>query len=74
MLPYETIFSRTRGRINDIKELSLDENDLNELWTERLHSIAGDERVIEKFTSFDMDDEIQQIEFEMKYPVCDFAD
>ena len=22
MLPYETIFSRTRGRINDIKELS----------------------------------------------------
>ena len=74
MLPYETIFSRTRGRINDIKELSLDENDLNELWTERLHSIAGDERVIEKFTSFDMDDEIQQIEFEMKYPVSDFAD
>ena len=29
-LPYETIFSRTRGRINDPKELSLDENDLLE--------------------------------------------
>lgn len=36
-LPYETIFSRTRGRISDMKELSLDENDLNETWTERLH-------------------------------------
>lgn len=50
MLPYETIFSRTRGRINDIKELSLDENDLNELWTERLHSIVGDERVFKRLT------------------------
>lgn len=73
-LPYETIFSRTRGRIDDIKELSLDENDFNEIWTERLHTIAGDERVIRKFASFNMDDEIQQIEFEMQYPVSDFAD
>ena len=46
-LPYETIFSRTRGRISDMKELSLDENDLNETWTERLHMVAGDERVIQ---------------------------
>ena len=40
-LPYETIFSRTRGRISDMKELSLDENDLNETWTERLSTDAG---------------------------------
>lgn len=73
-LPYETIFSRTRGRISDMKELSLDENDLNETWTERLRMVAGDERVIRKFASFNMDDEIQQIEFEMQYPVSDFAD
>ena len=33
-LPYETIFSRTRGRISDPKELSLDENDLLEIYTE----------------------------------------
>ena len=51
-LPYETIFSRTRGRISDIKELSLDENDLNETWTERLRTVAGDQRVIKKFASF----------------------
>ena len=50
-LPYETIFSRTRGRISDMKELSLDENDLNETWTERLRMVAGDERVIRKFLS-----------------------
>ena len=73
-LPYEKIFSRTRGRISDMKELSLDENDLNETWTERLRTVAGDERVIKKFASFNMDDEIQQIEFEMQYPVSDFAD
>ena len=73
-LPYETIFSRTRGRISDMKELSLDENDLNETWTERLHMVAGDERVIRKFASFNMDDEMEQIEFKMQYPVSDFAD
>ena len=33
-LPYEIIFSRTRGRISDMKELSLDENDLLEIYTE----------------------------------------
>lgn len=70
-LPYETIFSRTRGRISDMKELSLDENDLNETWTERLHMVAGDERVIRKFASFNMDDEMEQIEFKMQYPVRD---
>ena len=73
-LPYETIFSRTRGRISDMKELSLDENDLNETWTERLHMVAGDERVIRKFASFNMDDGMEQIEFEMQYPVRGFAD
>lgn len=74
LLPYETVFSRTRTKIDDVKELFLDENDLLELNTERLRSIVGDERVINKFSSFTMDDEIQQIEFKMKYPVSDFAD
>ena len=74
LLPYETVFSRTRTKTDDVKELSLEDNDLLELNTEILHSIVGDERVINKFSSFAMDDEIQQIEFEMKYPVSDFAD
>lgn len=74
LLPYETVFSRARIYIEDIEELFLDENDLLELNTERLHSIIGDERVIDKFSLFEMDDEIQQIEFEMKYPISDFAD
>ena len=60
--------------MNDLKELALDDSDLIEVLTERLHTIAGDERVIRKFSSFDMDDEIQQIEFVMRYPVNDFAD
>ena len=74
LLPYETVFSRARIKIDDVKELFLEENDLLELNIERLHSIVGDERVINKFSSFAMDDEILQIEFEMKYPVSDFAD
>ena len=50
-LPYETIFSRTRGRINDPKELSLDENDLLEIYTERLHNVLSNPRVRQLFSS-----------------------
>lgn len=74
ILSYEAIFSRARGEIDDVSELFLDDGDLAEMNTERLHSIAGNERLINMFSSFEMDDEIQQIKFEMKYSVSDFAD
>lgn len=73
-LPYETIFSRTRGRINDPKELSLDENDLLEIYTERLHNILGKPRVRQLFSSIVMDDENQMVEFELKNPVDKLTD
>ncbi len=68
-LSYEEIFSRYRGRINDPKELSLDESDLTEICTERLHTVIGDSRVAVKFSKITMDNEIQQLNFELKYPV-----
>ena len=62
-LPYETIFSRTRGRISDPKELSLDENDLLEIYTERLSNVISNPRVRRLFSSLTLDDEIQQLDF-----------
>lgn len=73
-LPYETIFSRTRGRINDPKELSLDENDLLEIYTERLHNVLSNPRVRQLFSSIVMDDENQMIEFELNNPVDKLTD
>lgn len=74
VLPYETIFSRTRGRINDPKELSLDEIDLLEIYNERLHNVIGNPRVRRLFSSITFDDETSQIEFELNNPVDDASD
>lgn len=73
-LPYETIFSRTRGRINDPKELSLDENDLLEIYTERLHNVLSNPRVRQLFSSIVMDDENQAVEFELNNSVDKLTD
>ena len=74
ILPYETIFSRTRGRINDPKELSLDNDDLLEIYTERLNNVLGNPRVRRLFSSITLDDEIQEITFELNNPVDDLSD
>lgn len=74
LLPYETVFSRTRGRVNDPKELSLDENDLLEIYTERLHNVIGKPRVRRLFSSIALDDEIQQINFTLNNSVDEASD
>ena len=73
-LPYETIFSRTRGRISDMKELSLDENDLLEIYTERLNNVISNPRVRRLFSSLTLDDEIQQLVFTLNNSVDETAD
>jgi hypothetical protein len=73
-LPYSTVFNRVYGKIDDPKELSLDENYLTELYSERLHSVVGKPRVRRLFSSIALDDEIQTITFELENPVDDFAD
>ena len=73
-LSYETIFSKYRGNIDDPKELSMSQDDLIEIYVERLHNVFGDPRVIGKFESINLDDEIQEITFELKYSVNNFAD
>lgn len=74
LLSYEKIFSRTMGRINDPKELSLDESDLVEIYTERLHNIIGNPRVRRLFSSLSLNDEIQQIEFTLNNSVDETSD
>ena len=71
LLPYETVFSRARGRINDPKELSLSENDLLEIYTERLHNVIGKPRVRRLFSSIVMD---QQIDFTLNNSVDEASD
>ena len=74
LLPYEKIFSRSRGIIDDPKELSLDINDQIEINTERLHNVVGDPRVRRIFSSITFDDEIQTIDFTLNNPVDDASD
>lgn len=74
LLPYETVFSRTRGRVNDPKELSLNENDLLEIYKERLHNVIGKPRVRRLFSSIALDDEIQQIDFTLNNSVDEASD
>lgn len=74
MLSYETIFNRTRGKYDDVKELSLDRNDLLEINTERLHNAIGDPRVRRLFSKIILDDEIQQIDFELNNSIDEQSD
>lgn len=73
-LPYDKIFSKVFNKIDDPKELSLNENDLLEVYTERLHSIVGNSRVRRLFSSIILDDEIQELTFALNHSVDDYSD
>lgn len=66
MLSYEKIFSRVRNKINDPKELSLNEEDLIEIYTERLHSAVGNVRIRKLFSTLTLNDEVEEITWELK--------
>ena len=74
MLPYSTLFSRVLNKINDPKELQLNENDLLEIYTERLHSVVGKPRVRRLFSTLTLDDELQGITFTLNNSVDETAD
>ena len=73
-LSYSTLFSRVLNKINDPKELSLDESDLLEIYTERLHSVVGKPRVRRLFSSLSLDDEIQEMTFTLNNSVDEESD
>ena len=74
MLSYSTLFSRVLNKINDPKELQLNENDLLEIYTERLHSVVGKPRVRRLFSSLTLDDEIQEMTFTLNNSVDEESD
>ena len=73
-LSYEKIFSAARGLYTDPKELSLDESDLLDIYTERLHSVVGKPRVRRLFSSISLDDEIQEMTFTLNNSVDEESD
>lgn len=74
MLSYEKIFSRVRNKIDDPKELSLDLSILNEIYVERLHSVVGNQRVRRLFSSIRLDDEINEIDYQLENSVDEYSD
>ena len=74
MLSYSTLFSRVLNKINDPKELQLNENDLLSIYTERLHSVVGKPRVRRLFSSLSLDDEIQEMTFTLNNSVDEDSD
>ena len=73
-LSYEDIFSRVLGRYTDPKEMSLDEDDLYELYAERLHKVVADAYVRDIFDTLYLDDEVQEITYTLKRSVDDQSD
>lgn len=74
MLSYDKLFSRVLNKINDPKELSLNETDLYEIYTERLHSVIGKPRVRRLFSSITFDDILKEMTFTLNNSVDEYAD
>ena len=70
-LSYEKIFSRVRNKTNDPKELSLDEEDLLEIYIERLHSVVGNVRIRRLFSTLTLDDYSEEITWTLTNTISD---
>ena len=74
MFSYDKLFSRVLNKINDPKELSLNTDDLYEIYVERLHSVIGHPRVRRLFSSISLNDEIQELSFALNHSVDKYSD
>ena len=74
IISYEKICERYYGLIDDVKELSINDNDLLELCTERLRSATSYPYIRKLFSTLTFDNEIQQCDFELSTPVDDSTD
>ena len=73
-ISYEKVFDRYFGLIDDVKELSLEESDLYEILAGRLHSAISSPFIRRLFSTLKLDDEIQQLEFELTTSVDEYSD
>ena len=73
-LDYEVIFSSFLGSVTDYNLASLDPTEAYELLTELLHKTLADRYVARLFSSKQLDDDVQQFSFEMKYVIDSDSD
>jgi hypothetical protein len=73
-LKYNTIYSRLFSKIEAYDFIELSEDNLNELLCDWIHSASANPYVRRLFKTFSLDDEIQEISYEMKYSVDEFSD
>lgn len=73
-LTYNQIYSRLFSKIEAYDFIELSEDDLNELLCDWIHSASANPYVRRLFKTFSLDDELQEISYEMKYSVDSFSD
>lgn len=73
-LTYDVIYSRLFSKIEAYDFVELPEDALNDFMCNWIHSASANPYVRRLFKSFSLDDEIQEISYEMKYSVDDSAD
>lgn len=73
-LTYDVIYSRLFSKIEAYDFIELPEDDLNGLLCDWIHSASANPYVRRLFKSFNLDDELQEISYEMKYSVDEFSD
>ena len=73
-LTYDTIYSRLFSKIEAYDFIELPKDDLNGLLCDWIHSASANPYVRRLFKSFILEDEIQEISYEMKYSVDEYSD
>ena len=73
-LDYNKIYSRLFSKIEAYDFLELPEDELNDFLCNWIHSASANPYVRRLFNSFNLDDEILTISYEMKYSVDEFSD
>ena len=73
-LNYNKIYSRLFSKIEAYDFIDMSEEMLNEFLCNWVHSAAANPYVRRLFNSFVFDDELEQLSYEMKYTVDEFAD
>ena len=73
-LTYDVIYSRLFSKIEAYDFIEMPEADLNELLCDWIHSASANPYVRRLFKSFSLDDEILEIQYEIKYSVDEDTD
>ena len=73
-LNYDVIYSRLLSKIEAYDFIDLQANDLTDLLCDWIHSASANPYVRRLFKTFILDDEIQELSFEMKYTLDDSSD